>query len=282
MRALLPGGAAMIGMLLMAMPAQAQSTAQMTPGDHSHYNACLSLVKTDPQRAIASAQSWRVEGGGVPARECLALAQFAANDFDAALINFEAVAQASELARDGESVKLWALAADAAMMAERPTAALGYLDHALTPGDIAISPRAEASLRVTRAEALVDLKREKDAAAELDKATTLDPATPDGWLLKATLARRMGDAKTAETAILKAAEQAPDDAAVQYEAGNIAAEAGNLQLAHTAWNAAETADPESIPGKAAHAALARTGTAATPAPAETPAPASPPKPDARP
>ncbi len=260
-----------------AAPAQAQSTAQMTPGDRSHYNACLSLVKNDPQRAIANAQAWRVEGGGIPARQCLALAQFAMGDVATALKSFEGVAEASESARDGQAVTLWAQAADAAMMAEQPAAALGYVDHALG-GESTLSPRAEASLRITRAEALVALKRDKEAAADLEKATGLDAAVSDGWLLKATLARRMGDVKAAEAAIVKAGELAPDDAAVQYEAGNIAAERGDVALARTAWSAAEKADPDSVPGKAAHDALAHTAAPAaapaTPAPASsTPAPA---------
>ncbi len=243
--------------LVAAAPAMAQSTAQMTPGDRSHYNACLSLVKNDPERAIANAQAWRVEGGGIPARQCLALAQFAMGDVATALKSFEGVAEASESAGDGQAVTLWAQAADAAMMAEQPAAALGFLDHALG-GESTLSPGAEARLRVTRAEALVGLKREKEAAVDLDRATSLYPAVPDGWLLKATLARRMGDVKAADTAILRAAELAPDDAAVQYEAGNIAAERGDVQLARTAWTAAEKSDPDSIAGKAAHDALAHT------------------------
>ena len=48
-------------------------------------------------------------------------------------------------------------AADAALLAGQPKAAVGFLDTAIAgPGGISLSPRAEASLRVTRAEALVD------------------------------------------------------------------------------------------------------------------------------
>jgi Flp pilus assembly protein TadD len=78
---------------------------------------------------------------------------------------------------------------------------------------------------------------------------------PDGWLLRATLARRMGNLDAAETAILKAAAQNPDSAEVQFEAGVIAAANGNLELARTAWIAASSADPESVAGQAAAKAL---------------------------
>jgi tetratricopeptide (TPR) repeat protein len=118
-----------------------------------------------------------------------------------------------------------------------------------------LSDRAEAALRVTRAEALVDLKRNAEAASDLDKATRLDPKVRYGWLLKATLARRMADFKTAEAAILQAAEQEPDSADVQFEAGNIAAAQGKDALARAAWLAAARSDPDSPAGIAANKAL---------------------------
>jgi tetratricopeptide (TPR) repeat protein len=240
-------------MLAVAVPASAQPRA----GDRSHFNACQALVRSDPARAVANAQAWRIEGGGVPARLCLALAQFALGDFAAALKSFETAAAASETARDGQAVAIWAQAAEAALVAERPQTALDYLGHALAgAGGSTLSPAAQAALRITRAEALVDLKRDAEAAADLATATTLDGAVPNGWLLQATLARRMGDLKTAETAIVAAAARTPGDAAVQYEAGNIAAAKGEPALALQAWAAAAAADPDSIPGKAAAAALA--------------------------
>jgi tetratricopeptide (TPR) repeat protein len=226
-------------------------------GDRSRYAACLALTKSAPERAIDSAQAWRIEGGGVPARHCLALAQFAAKDYPAALKSFEGAALQSESARDGEAVPLWRQAADAAMLADQPGEAVRFLDRALAPGVSELSPRAEAALRLTRAEALVDLKREPEAAADLATVTARDPANADGWLLQATLARRMGDLPLAERAILAAAERRPDDAAVQYEAGNIAAAQGRTELARTAWTAAARMEPESIPGKAAAKALAQ-------------------------
>ncbi|MBC7506491.1 MAG: hypothetical protein H7267_12340 [Sandarakinorhabdus sp.] len=145
--------------------------------------------------------------------------------------------------------------ADAALLAGQPEAAVRFLGEAIAGGGTAVSPRVEAALRVTRAEALVDLKRDKDAAADLDRATVLDPAVADGWLLKATLARRMGNLALAEAAILQSAQRTPDSAEVQYEAGNIAGAKGDMTLAKTAWAAAARSDPDSIAGLAAAKAL---------------------------
>ena len=228
-----------------------------TDADRGRYAACLSLARSDPARAIEMAQAWRVENGGTGALHCLALAQFARRDYPAAFTAFDGAVRVSQAAGDGQGVVLLAQAAEAALAADQPGKALAYLDRALASGGelAALTPSAEAALRVTRAEALVDLKRDKDAAADLERATEIDPQVADGWLLRATLARRMGDLEGAEAAILKAAAQTPDSAEVQYEAGVIAALKGNIDLAKAAWAAAANADPDSVAGTAAAKAL---------------------------
>ncbi len=238
--------------LLVAGPALAAPFA----GDAPRYQACLAQVEVDPLRAIDLAQGWRVEGGGVPARHCLALAEAARKDYPAALKDFEAAAKASETAQDGLAAALWQQAATTALLAVQPAAAVTYLDAAIRLSGASVGgERAEARLRLTRAEALVDLHRNPEAAADLATAVRLDPEVEWGWLLQATLARRMGDFKTAEAAILEAAKRTPDSADVQFEAGNIAAAQGNDTLARAAWVAAARADPDSAAGKAAQAAL---------------------------
>lgn len=231
------------------------AAAGPTEADRGRYAACLALTRSDPARAIETAQAWRVENGGTGAMHCLALAQFARRDYPAAFAAFDGAVKASQAAGDGQAVVLLAQAADAALAVDQPERALGFLDQALAGDGTVLSPRVEAALRLSRAEALVDLKRDKDAAAELARATGIDPQVADGWLLRATLARRMGDVALAETAILKAAEQSPESAEVQYEAGLIAALKGDMDLARTAWTAAANADPESVAGMAAAKAL---------------------------
>jgi tetratricopeptide (TPR) repeat protein len=226
-----------------------------TEADRGRYAACLALARSDPARAIETAQAWRVENGGTGALHCLALAQFARRDYPAAFAAFDGAVKASQAVGDGQAVVLLAQAADAALAVSQPDKALGFLDRALSSDANTLSPRVEAALRVTRAEALVDLKRDKDAAADLKRATEIDPLVADGWLLRATLARRMGDLSGAEAAILKAAEQRPESAEVQYEAGLVAALKGNMELAKAAWAAAANAEPESVAGKAAAKAL---------------------------
>lgn len=253
----------MILTALLLLASEPQNAGPMA-GDRSRYATCLALARSAPERAIDSAQAWRIENGGMAALHCLALAQFERKEYTAAFASFDGAIKASQRAGDGQVVVLLSQAADAALLAGQPQVALGFLDRAISSGGAAaatgsdataITPRVEAALRVTRAETLVELKRDKDAAADLARATALFADVPDGWLLRATLARRMGDLATAEAAILAAAARTPDSAEVQYEAGNIAAARGDVSLAKTAWTAAAAAEPESIAGQAAAKAL---------------------------
>ncbi|MEI6418112.1 MAG: hypothetical protein WCO82_03505 [Sphingomonadales bacterium] len=252
--------------LLLAAPV----SAQMLGNGAARYNTCVKLAADYPQRAMAYANNWRLDGGGSAARHCLALAYYHNHDITTALTHFEAAATESERAGDGLAVRLWRQGADAALMAERPDAALRYLARAVDLAAAAGQSKLVAALRVERAEALVGLERAPEAKAELDRALAADPDVEDGWLLAATLARRMGDLPRAETAILEAAKRAPESAAVQYEAGTIAAAGGKTDLAKAAWAAAAAAEPDSIPGKAAAKALSAMAVAGSNATAEAP------------
>ena len=188
------------------------------------------------------------------ARNCLALGQFESGNYNAALESFAAAARDASRAPDTkvEAERIWINAANAGLMANRPAAVAVMVDEALT-----LPPAADvaAKLMLMKAEALVDLKQEAAALPVIDAALMQDPEVPDGWLLKATLARRLGDLKAAEAAILEAGKRAPQNAAVSYEAGNIASIGGNVDLARAAWTAA-AADAETEAGKAAAKALA--------------------------
>jgi tetratricopeptide (TPR) repeat protein len=234
--------------------------ALAAPSDPTRYAACIEIAGKDPARALQMAYGWLAEGGGVPARHCLAVAQMRARHHEAALKSYEAAGIASEDARDGQAVALWRQAADAALIAGRPADAVRFIGRALArPGGAELSPRAEAALRIARAEALVEDGKAEAAMADLDAATHAAPADVTGWLLKATLHRRQGEVAPAEAALLKAAELAPDSPDVELEAGNIAAAKGDMTLARQAWEAAAADGPGTPAGEAAAAALRRIG-----------------------
>jgi tetratricopeptide (TPR) repeat protein len=228
--------------------------------DGPRFRACSAVARTRPERAILIANGWRIEGGGAAARHCLALAQFQKGEHDAALESFEAAARLAAGGRDGAeaAVLLYLAGTNAALLAERPAVALRLAGDglALTP------PRAQAAkLGLLKGEALVALEREADGLAAIEAALAADAEVANGWLLKATLLRRLGRLEEAERAILEAGRRAADGseaaADVQLEAGAIAFAQGRKDLARAAWTAAAAGEPEWPASVAARAALAR-------------------------
>ena len=97
----------------------------------------------------------------------------------------------------------------------------------------------------------------RKVAIDLDLATKHVPADPLGWLLSATLARKMNDLPRAQRDIEEAAKRSPDDASVALEAGTIAVLSGRDDAARTAWEAAIALAPGSASAKSAAESLAR-------------------------
>ena len=127
------------------------------------------------------------------------------------------------------------------------------LDAALASGTLRGLPLGEAHL--DRARAMVAGDDAENARDDLDRALTDVPNDPLAWLLSATLARRMDNLPRARTDIAEALRLGGDDPAVQLEAGNIAAKGGDAAGAQAAWRQAVTLRADSVPGKAAAAAL---------------------------
>ena len=85
----------------------------------------------------------------------------------------------------------------------------------------------------------------------------LAPQDPLGWLLSATLARRMGDLETAKNDIGVAGKLVISDPAIALEAGNIAFEAGDMANAKAHWEKAVSLDAKSRSAKVARKYLDR-------------------------
>ena len=238
-----------------ASTANAPATSGATPIDAgARFEKCAALAKTDPAKAAAEADAWRVGGGGLPARMCLGLAYAQQERFGPASVAFEQAAREAEIQRDGRAATLWVQAGNAALADGDAGKARGFLDRALALPVMSSPMRGEAYLDHARAQVAVGYL---DAArGDLDNALKLVPGDPMAWLLSATLARRQGDAPRAAKDIAEAARLAPDQAAIAYEQGNIAMLAGKADEAKAAWAQAVKADAESPAGQAAAMALA--------------------------
>ncbi len=219
------------------------------------FNECVDLAVDDPASGIVEANKWRIEGGGFLARHCLGFAYAEQFNWAAATRTFAEAAQEAEIAKYPRVANFWAQAGNAALAGNEPTKALEYLNAALVQGSLVGLEKGEVHL--DRARAHVALNNYAAAKDEFVLVHKLAPQDPLGWLLSATLARRMNDLPLAKADIAVAAKLAADDPAVALEAGNIAYEGGDMVEAKANWEKAVAMDAESRPAKAAQKYLAQ-------------------------
>ena len=183
------------------------------------FDACVALTKSDPAKAVSVADQWRIGGGGLPARKCLGLAYVAQERWQPAAIAFQQAAQEAEIQRDGRAAEMWVMAGNAALAGEDPASARGFLDHVLALPVLGPQMRGETYMDRARAQVAVD--NLPAARADMDEALKLVPKDPMGWLLSATLARRMTDKARAEKDIAEALRLAPHQETIIAESAAI-------------------------------------------------------------
>lgn len=213
------------------------------------FNKCVDLAIDNPQNGLAEANAWLVAGGGFLARHCLGFAYAEQQNWKGATEAFAQSARAAEVARDKRIDKFWAQAGNAALASGDPSKALEYLNAALVQGSL--QGLAKGLVHLDRARAHVALENYPAAKTEFAMVRQLAPEDPLGWLLSATLARRMGDLEQARKDILIADERAPGDPAIALEAGNIAYQSGDTANAKANWEKAVQINAESQPARAA-------------------------------
>jgi hypothetical protein len=64
----------MLFSLLILGIQQATPAAKPAPIEPPRYAACMDLATSDPSAGVESANRWRLEGGGMWARQCLGVA----------------------------------------------------------------------------------------------------------------------------------------------------------------------------------------------------------------
>ena len=244
-------------MLILLMAASAAAAAAAPPPTQAEHDArgakCAALARNDPAKAETEARSWIASGGGMAARQCLGVAQAGLEQWPAAAATFEGAARDAQIAQNPMAVVLWMQAGNAALAGDEPARARTDFDKTLAlPG---LSNEMKGEVYLDRARAGVSVNDLPGAKMDLEQATKLVPRDPLGWLLRANLARRMKDMPLAFSAIREAATLSPGDPSIIYEAGNIAAAAGQMDDAKAAWTRAAQAAPDSDAGQAAALAL---------------------------
>lgn len=223
------------------------------PDNAARVAACQKLIQTDPKSAVDQATAWADRDKNVPARQCLGLAFAAVERWGPAEAALAQAAAQAEADHDARSFSLWSQAGNAALAGDQPAKAREDLDHVVSAAGV--PPTLAGEAWVDRARADVALDALPQARTDMDKGLALVPQDPFAWYLSASLARRQNDLARAQKDIAIALKSASDDPAVELEAGNIYAAAGNTDAAHAAWTRAAQIAPDTPEGQAAKAAL---------------------------
>lgn len=260
--------------------AQPEAEAEPDPDPVSAWLAgCLGTLEEDPARAHAMAQIRRSETTGadrVLANHCLGTAAAALELWDDARTAFTAAREETPEGEPRARARFAALAGAAALGGGDAEGALPLLTLAESDAQTAKSPLLEAIAASDRARALVALGRAGQALAALENSTALAPDRAEGWLLKATLLRRLERLPEAQTAIERAAGLAATNPEIALEAGVIAVLAGRDDAARKSWQSVITLAPDSPAAATAKDYLAQLGEAGETATASEATPEVPP------
>ncbi|MFN3864673.1 MAG: tetratricopeptide repeat protein [Erythrobacter sp.] len=240
--------------------------------------SCLDQIGEDPARAHTMAQIRRSETTGaerVLANHCLGTAASALGLWDDARSAFIAAHDETPADETRARARFTMMAGNAALAGGDAASAADLLAQASDEARTAASAPLQALAAIDRARALVTLGQGDDALAALETATGLAPEVSEGWLLKATLLRRLERLEEAQTAIETAAKLAPTNPEIGLEAGVIAVLAGRDAAARQSWQSVIELQPDSLAAATARDYLAQLGPPAAdpPAPAQQEPPA---------
>jgi len=254
--------------------AQEQTEQQILNPTSAWLQSCLDQIGADPARAHTMAQIRRSQTTGtdrVLANHCLGTAASALGLWDdarSAFLDARAETPADEIRA---RARFGMMAGNAALASGDTAGALGLLVEAESEARTAGSAPLQALAAIDRARALVALGRGKEALAALETATSLAPESAEGWLLKATLLRRLERLEPAQTAIETAARLTPTNPDIGLEAGVIAVLGGRDAAARQSWQSVIELQPESLAAGTAKSYLEQLGPAAPVTQEEPPA-----------
>jgi len=198
-----------------AQPALAQTRAVEI--ETARYQACLDRLESDAANAFEDAMSWRMEGGGWPARHCEARALIALDDVAEAALMLQALAETGRFGPQDVAMRssFWREAGDAWLQIEQGENALRAYQAGL-----ALAP-TDMDLMLGQAGALSALQNWSDLRDMANQLIDQAPYLAIGWRWRALAHLEMGALDHARSDILSAMERAPDDIDVLVLRGRI-------------------------------------------------------------
>jgi tetratricopeptide (TPR) repeat protein len=202
------------------------------------YARCLDLLLADPAGARGFARDWYMQGGGEGAAQCEALAQLSLGEADAAAEALERIAARSEAGLAARAA-VFGQAAEAWRAAGKPqrASAAASLALALTPQD--------PELLLERAMARLALNQVPSALVDLDLAVVLDADRAEAWVLRAAAQRRLESLRPAEDSITTALRLAPRNVEALLERGILRQLRGEAEAARRDWERVLELAPDS-------------------------------------
>ncbi len=236
-------------------PAWAQS-AKAPPGEDAaqlrRYTECMQLARSEPKRALALADSWGKQGGGLGARHCAAVALFEDGQQEEAARRFEAIEHDMGEARPGLRAELLGQAGQAWF-------AVGQPEKAMAAQSRALELKAEdADLWVDRGLSYAMLRDWPHAIADFDHALTLRADSVEILVLRAEARRNSGDPARARADAERALKLAPDNSEALLERGFARLAEGDRAGARADFTrVVSLVPPDSATGRRAAAGLQR-------------------------
>jgi tetratricopeptide (TPR) repeat protein len=253
------------------IPAPATSlpgpSALETRPDHvRRYTECMQLARMEPLKALPAAEKWIVEGGGMGARHCVAVAMFRSGKHAQAAAQFEAIARDMGQDRPGLRAELYAQAGQAWMEA-------GAAEKAAAAQSRALELKTnDPDLWIDRGLSYAAMQSWPRAISDFDQAIRLRQDDVEVLVLRAAAWRNARDPGRALVDVNRALSIAPDHSEALLERGLIHLARGSRDAANADFNRVlKLVPPTSPAARRAEAGLAGGGPAAPPA-APPPAP----------
>ncbi|HUN51712.1 MAG TPA: hypothetical protein VMU42_11360 [Candidatus Sulfotelmatobacter sp.] len=198
-------------LLLASAPAWAgplRPNANRPESDEQQYQSCIALTRSEPDDAFEAAITWRDQGGGFPAKHCVALALIALKQYA------EGAERLEELAKE-MNAKAEPLQGEVLDQSGNAWILAGQAAHAVSVLTAAIDIKPEnVDFLIDRARAYAADSNYAAAAKDLDRAVHIAPERADALAFRASARRHLGDKKGA---------MADADAALALDSGQVAA-----------------------------------------------------------
>ncbi len=194
-------------------PAAAQSPYDAA--DAGRYTRCMSAVETNPSVAYERALAWRFEGGGAPARHCVAAALVGLGQYAEGAARLQEAAALPETGGEAIRAEMLAQSGSAWLQAGRPGQAETVLTQALSlrPGDV--------DLLIDRGLARALQEQYRSAAEDLSVALSARPDDMDALRLRANAWVEMGRYEEAARDVIRGLQLVPGDVELLLVRGRV-------------------------------------------------------------